>query len=91
MIRRRKKIMTKKIVVCMGSSCFCRGNEHNAEIIETYLQEHQLMAEVIIAGHRCHQLCNKGPVVSFDEQVFEQVDGEKLRSLLDEFFGTAKN
>ena len=31
-----------KIVVCIGSSCFSRGNERNVEVIQKYLEEHHL-------------------------------------------------
>ena len=38
---RRKRFMAKpKIVVCIGSSCFSRGNERNVEVIQKYLEEH---------------------------------------------------
>ena len=28
-----------KITVCMGSSCFARGNDQNLEFIEKYIKE----------------------------------------------------
>ena len=35
-----------KITVCIGSSCFSRGNEQNVEIVQKYLDEHNLKDEV---------------------------------------------
>lgn len=35
-----------KITVCIGSSCFARGNELNVEVIQKYLEEHHLKDEV---------------------------------------------
>ena len=31
-----------KITVCIGSSCFARGNELNVEVIQKYLEVHHL-------------------------------------------------
>ena len=30
-----------EIVICMGSSCFARGNEENLRIIESFIAENQ--------------------------------------------------
>ena len=35
-----------KITVCMGSSCFARGNDQNLEFIEKYIKEKGLEAEI---------------------------------------------
>ncbi len=38
--------MKSKIRICMGSSCFRRGNRKNLEFIETYIEEHGYAADV---------------------------------------------
>ena len=40
------------ITVCMGSSCFARGNQQNLAFIESFIQEHGLEAEINLAGSR---------------------------------------
>jgi|GEM_PF-4555772 hypothetical protein len=35
-----------RIVICIGSSCFSRGNAGNVEIAERYLEEHGLKDDV---------------------------------------------
>ena len=42
-------MMATEIVICMGSSCFARGNEVNLRIIEDFLRENGLEAEMIYA------------------------------------------
>ena len=32
----------KTIKICMGSSCFARGNDQNLEFIEKYIKENNL-------------------------------------------------
>ena len=34
------------ITVCMGSSCFARGNASNLEFIENYIKENGLEADI---------------------------------------------
>ena len=38
--------MKKEIVICLGSSCFSRGNKDVLEVVKRFLKEHQLTAEV---------------------------------------------
>ena len=39
--------MPKKIQICMGSSCFARGNNKNLQVLTQYLKDNpKLMAEI---------------------------------------------
>ena len=54
--------MTKhNITVCMGSSCFARGNQQNLETIENFIKENGLEAEIELSGSRCEGKCVTGP------------------------------
>ena len=45
-----KDVMAKpKIVICMGSSCFARGNEKTVEACESFMAERGLKDEVDVA------------------------------------------
>ena len=57
--------MSKKIQVCMGSSCFARGNNRNLQVITKYLKDNNLDAEIELCGLRCCNLCSKGFVIVF--------------------------
>jgi NADH:ubiquinone oxidoreductase subunit E len=74
------------IVVCMGSSCFARGNRRNLEVVEQFLAAHGLKAEVRLAGSRCDDDCQKGPNVIINGVAHHGVDTGALIDLLNAEF-----
>jgi len=77
--------MTKlSINVCMGSSCFARGNAANLEFIENYVKENGLEAEIDLSGSRCEGKCVTGPNIIINGVEYTEVDEDKLRNILDE-------
>ena len=54
-----------KIVVCLGSSCFARGNEENIRVVEAYLEENSYQddVDVELSGTLCQGRCAEGPNV----------------------------
>ena len=72
------------ITVCMGSSCFARGNASNLEFIENYIKENGLEAEIDLAGARCEGKCVTGPNVIINGVEYTEVDETKLKEVLDE-------
>ncbi|MRR53753.1 MAG: (2Fe-2S) ferredoxin domain-containing protein [Deltaproteobacteria bacterium] len=79
--------MKPRIKICMGSSCFRRGNRKNLEFIETYLEEHGFVAEVELVGSRCEEQCRKGPNLEINGQMYHEVSQEILAGLLDQVVG----
>ena len=77
----------RRIKICLGSSCFSRGNNTNMEVIKNYLAEHGLEAAVQFAGCLCEDMCSKGPVISIDGRVYEEVNLSRLHKILFEEFG----
>lgn len=71
------------ITVCMGSSCFARGNAANLEFIENYTKENGLEAEIDLAGSRCEGKCVTGPNVIINGTEYTEVDEDKLKEILD--------
>lgn len=76
----------KEIVICLGSSCFARGNKMLVKLINDYLRDRDLLNHVRFHGERCFGHCAKGPVLKIDEVIHEKIDEEKVQQLLDEFF-----
>jgi NADH:ubiquinone oxidoreductase subunit E len=74
-----------KITICMGSSCFARGNGDNLDVIEDFLKAHEIEATVDLAGSRCEGCCAEGPNVEVDGQRFQQVDRGMMLDILQEF------
>ncbi len=58
----------KKIRICLGSSCFARGNERNVEILEKFMADRGLKDEVDFSaeGCLCFGRCAEGPIVELD-------------------------
>ncbi|PKN80922.1 MAG: NADH-quinone oxidoreductase subunit F [Candidatus Cloacimonetes bacterium HGW-Cloacimonetes-1] len=73
----------KRILICMGSSCFARENRENLRIIEDYLKSHGLTDSVHIDGSLCIGECSKGPNLVIDGTMYHGVDPEKLNEILD--------
>ena len=78
--------MSKKIQVCMGSSCFARGNNRNLQVITKYLKDNNLDAEIELCGLRCCNLCSKGPNITIEGKEFNNVDSGTLIDILDKVF-----
>jgi NADH:ubiquinone oxidoreductase subunit E len=76
----------QEIVICMGSSCFSRGNSRNLGLIQDYLQANQLDAEIKLVGHLCQSACKEGPNVVVNGQTYNRVDSAALTAILDKHF-----
>lgn len=74
--------MKHKIVICMGSSCFARGNERNIRVIQDFLQKNNLEADVEFVGAHCENVCSNGPNITIDGVMYNKLDGETLIDLL---------
>ena len=75
------------IEICMGSSCFSRGNAENLTIIRSYVKEKRLAAVITTSGRLCEGLCSEGPNIAIDGQLHHRVDAARVRSLLERCLG----
>lgn len=71
-----------QIIICMGSSCFSRGNRVNLELIKAWLSERNIEAEVGFKGQLCSGLCNKGPVLIINGHVYQDVHPANVINIL---------
>lgn len=72
----------KEIVICLGSSCFSRGNRICLGIIEKFLKENDLEDKYFFHGSRCFDKCEKGPVLKIGDEIFEQVKPDQVVDIL---------
>lgn len=79
--------MGATIKVCMGSSCFARGNTKNLQLIQKFLHDRNLDAEVELTGLRCCDQCSKGPNLSIDGVEYNNIDTGTLLDILEKHFG----
>jgi NADH:ubiquinone oxidoreductase subunit E len=75
-----------ELVICLGSSCFARGNKKILETIQQYIKDNQLDGKVKFRGNHCFGKCNKGPVLKIGENIYEQVSEKNLNEILDKEF-----
>mgnify|MGYP000880654932 FL=1 len=45
--------MSNLIKICMGSSCFARGNHKNLDILEEFVENHNLDIDIQLIESRC--------------------------------------
>ncbi|MFP4367030.1 MAG: NAD(P)H-dependent oxidoreductase subunit E [Bacteroidales bacterium] len=72
----------KEIVICLGSSCFSRGNRKCLSIIEKFLKDHKLEDKYFFRGSRCFDKCEKGPILKIGDVIYESVRPEDLEEIL---------
>ena len=70
----------RQIKICLGSSCYSRGNNVHLEVIKKYI------AEISFSGHLCEELCSSGPILRIDEKVYKEVNLSGLYKILQEEF-----
>ena len=70
------------IKVCMGSSCFARGNLENLNFLENYIKENNLDAEIELVGGLCQEKCSTGPNIYINDVLYNEINEEKLKEIL---------
>lgn len=73
-----------EISVCLGSSCFSRGNKEITRVIESFLEEHGIKDKVYFHGAHCFDKCNTGPVIKIGDNIFEGVNTTNIHYILNE-------
>jgi len=80
-------LVRKEIKICMGSSCFSRGNKQALQVIQSYLKDHQLERDVLLKGNHCFGDCSSGPVLKIGANVYEQVTQDRIVEILEKELG----
>lgn len=78
--------MAHIIKVCMGSSCFARGNAKNLQLIQNFLEQHGIEAEIELTGLRCCNQCSAGPNITIDDIEYHNIDTGSLLDILEKQF-----
>lgn len=79
------KQKTITIKVCMGSSCFARGNAANLDYIEKFVKDNGLDAKIEVIGSRCENNCAVGPNVIINGENIESASPVRLEAILKKF------
>jgi NADH:ubiquinone oxidoreductase subunit E len=70
------------ITVCMGSSCFGKGNSSNAEYITRFIGEHNLADKIEIAGCLCGNACAGGPNIRINGRLISGVSEQTVIGII---------
>ncbi len=71
-----------KVEICMGSSCFSRGNKLILPILQTMVNNNEVNAELVLTGSLCSENCSKGPVLFVNDKMYDRVHPDSVKDLL---------
>jgi NADH:ubiquinone oxidoreductase subunit E len=82
------KVMAQRIEmqICLGSSCFSRGNKDVVMFIKEYLKKNHLDDKVVFKGARCMGRCSNGPNLNINGTITEGVTISKIEKILEKEF-----
>lgn len=75
-----------QITICLGSSCFSRGNRETLEVIKKYIAEKELDAAVQFKGQLCSDLCSKGPIIWINNVEYQGITPSSIIPILNKIF-----
>lgn len=62
--------------ICMGSSCFSRGNNKTLAMIQEYINTNNLNDRITISGSLCEGQCSSGPHITINEKRYDNITPE---------------
>lgn len=80
-----------EIVVCMGSSCFSRGNNKIIKVIEGFIKDNNLENDFMISGTLCEDECSKGPNIRIEGKLYSEVEPISIPTILMHHLKTKNN
>jgi len=72
------------ISICMGSSCYPRGNRDTLEKLKAYVSENNLSDRIIMKGNLCEGLCKNGPNIRINGVIYHDIDYHSVLKVIDE-------
>lgn len=58
------------IEICLGSSCYARGNRGSVETIKEFVEKNRLSGLVELRGKLCSNQCGTGPVIQINDKKY---------------------
>lgn len=78
------------IKVCLGTACYVRGGkkivERLKEILGIEIGETTSDGKFTLEVMRCLGACGLAPAITINDQVFKQVNPDKLQSLIEKYY-----
>lgn len=76
-----------EIRICLGSSCFTRGNKEVVEELKSFLDRHHLRDKVVLRGSHCLGHCQQGPNISLNDEVRGKISVTNIEEILSDKLG----
>ena len=70
------------VEICMGSSCYARGNSKSLELAEEYINRNGLENEVHLTGKLCLNNCSGGPNITINKNLHRNCKPECVIDLI---------
>jgi len=70
------------ITVCMGSSCFGKGNSSNAGYITRFIEEHNLQDRIEVSGCLCGNACARGPNIKINDKLISGISEQTVADII---------
>jgi NADH:ubiquinone oxidoreductase subunit E len=70
------------ITICLGSSCFARGNGAFMNTVKQFLADNDLEDSVVFKGELCSNNCNCGPNIKIGDTLYSELDEQKILATL---------
>lgn len=77
-------LQKRKIILCLGSSCFARGNKDLVSHIRKFINRKNLLDKVEFKGDHCFDNCSSGPNMMIGTRMFQKVTTENIEKYLNE-------
>lgn len=78
-----------QVNLCMGSSCFVRGNDRLLDGLERAIAENGWRDKVCVAGSRCENRCGDGPNVFVNDVLYQGADIGVILDVIADALGAA--
>ncbi len=75
-----------EVVICLGSSCFARGNKATLKVIDKYIKDNNLQDRIFFHGGHCFGRCAEGPVVKINDIIHTGVNEFNIIEILNSTF-----
>jgi NADH:ubiquinone oxidoreductase subunit E len=80
-----------EITICLGSSCFARGNSENLTLLKKFEQEHKDKINLHLTGSLCQERCKQGPNLTIDGEFYSGMSSTQLCELLQKLTKSARD
>ncbi len=74
------------IAICLGSSCFSRGNKEILQRIKQFISLNKIEDKLNFHGKHCMKKCASGPIIEINGKIYENVKAEEVSEILSNYF-----